>query len=871
MPIRIECPSCQARFTVSDEAAGRRGRCPKCKGEITVPTPHPAEPEIGLVPDEDDSASRHRSATPSVVPSTQAIAMAQADAQASGAADDGAGYDLMGAAPRAVHRRVRERAASRTEAPLKADGQAAASSSAPRRTPAQILAAFGQGRRIEPVRPTPLYRLWVAITALLMVLLPLAYVALIGLVAYGLYYHAVHDLSVFHDVQGRNAGRGAFLLYVGPLVAGAVVLAFMLKPLFARPSGRYKSRSLDPSKEPLLFAFVDGVCQAVGSPRPVRIDVDSQVNASAHLDRGIFSRDLVLTIGLPLAAGLEMRQFAGVLAHEFGHFTQGAGMRMGYIIYRINMWFARVVYERDSWDEALSGPMLARGGGYGFLLIGLARVAVWLTRKVLWVIMKVGHLASSFLSRQKEFDADRYQARMIGGAAVGDVLRRVTDLDLASRGAWADVNRCWGDRRLPDDFARLVVANIPQIPDEVRKAIDEQFASGRTGLFDTHPVDRERAEQALDDEPGPGILQLDGAATDLFRDFDALSRLCTFEMYREIAGNEVSREQLVPVSEVVADLAVAQEGHTAIRRYFLGSLGMLQPLPLASSVEPASPTLLAAARDRLSSARDIMLQLREANEATDAPWDDAQGRAMKAEVARVLLLTGNKVKAAEHGLTRARLPEAEEARDRALADRRLQTEARHPFEQAAASRLTMALRLLESEAFAARVPDAEILRDEARALLPCAGFLARQAVPLLADLQWHFGVLHATLAQVGQTNGQPSESLVNAVLRASGALHESLTLLQTRLGTHEPYPFEHARDDMTLARHILPPSLPTPRDAYDLYQVAQGAMGRVSEVYGRTLSRLAVAAEAVESALGLEPIPIPEPKSPPDAPAPAKI
>jgi Zn-dependent protease with chaperone function len=36
---------------------------------------------------------------------------------------------------------------------------------------------------------------------------------------------------------------------------------------------------------------------------------------------------LVLVIGLPLAAGMSMRQVAGVLAHEFGHFAQGAGMR----------------------------------------------------------------------------------------------------------------------------------------------------------------------------------------------------------------------------------------------------------------------------------------------------------------------------------------------------------------------------------------------------------------------------------------------------------------------------------------------------------------------------------------------------------------
>jgi hypothetical protein len=52
--------------------------------------------------------------------------------------------------------------------------------------------------------------------------------------------------------------------------------------------------------------------------------------------------DLVLTIGLPLVAGFNLREFAGVLAHEFGHFSQGVGMRISYVIRSISFWFTRV-------------------------------------------------------------------------------------------------------------------------------------------------------------------------------------------------------------------------------------------------------------------------------------------------------------------------------------------------------------------------------------------------------------------------------------------------------------------------------------------------------------------------------------------------
>ena len=39
MPIPVICPGCKARFSVSDQYAGRTGPCPKCKAPIKIPTP----------------------------------------------------------------------------------------------------------------------------------------------------------------------------------------------------------------------------------------------------------------------------------------------------------------------------------------------------------------------------------------------------------------------------------------------------------------------------------------------------------------------------------------------------------------------------------------------------------------------------------------------------------------------------------------------------------------------------------------------------------------------------------------------------------------------------------------------------------------
>src|SRR5947209_6371913 len=209
---------------------------------------------------------------------------------------------------------------------------------------ASALSAFSG--TIKPAKPGVLYTLGLAIVAFAMVLLPLIYLALIVLTTWLVWLHLRYDTWVM-----ASGAHGSLLkiliLYLGPAIVGGILIFFMIKPFFAAKAKAANPLSLDPAKEPLLFEFVKKICTLVRAPTPCRIDIDCEVNASARLQRGLLSKDLVLTIGLPLVCGLDTRQFAGVLAHEFGHFAQGAGMRFTYLIRRINSWFARVVYERD--------------------------------------------------------------------------------------------------------------------------------------------------------------------------------------------------------------------------------------------------------------------------------------------------------------------------------------------------------------------------------------------------------------------------------------------------------------------------------------------------------------------------------------------
>jgi hypothetical protein len=117
--------------------------------------------------------------------------------------------------------------------------------------------------------------------------------------------------------------------------------------------------------------------------------------------------------------------------------------------------------------------------------------------------------------------------------------------------------------------------------------------------------------------------------------------------------------------------------------------------------------------------------------------------------------------------------------------------------------------------------------------------------------------------QAYETGKDPkNQPLINAILRAAAGLRDRLDEFRWKVGDAIEYPFEHADQDVTLARFALPPVLPEKDNIGDLMSASGEAIDRLSGLYCRTLGRLAVTAEEVERALGLPPIQVDEPGEP---------
>jgi Zn-dependent protease with chaperone function len=430
-----------------------------------------------------------------------------------------------------------------------ANGKAAKGTTRPADLQHEILTALcGE---IPKVRTTIFYRFAALIVAAVMIVLPLLYVLLICAAAYGVYYHAVNHVGMLEHGRGRGAIM-VFLIYMAPIVCGAILVFFMVKPLFAPPGHESRRRNLTAKGEPILFATVERLCQIVGAPVPKRIDVNCDINASAGFRRGFWSvflgSDLALTIGIPLVESLSMRQLLGVLAHEFGHFTQGAGMRLTFLIRSINHWFARVVYQRDAWDEWLAATAGELDLRIGWILY-LSMMCVFISRGILWLFMVVGNFVSGLMLRQMEFDADKYEIRLAGSTAFEATARELALLQVAHQGALHDLLGFLKKGDLPDNLSRLIGNNIVAIPPNVQYKIRKAQDDAKTGVFDTHPSDAQRISAARK-ENAPGIFPLERPARELFMHYEALAKNVTWDLYCDLLGPGINPKSMKSIEEL---------------------------------------------------------------------------------------------------------------------------------------------------------------------------------------------------------------------------------------------------------------------------------------------------------------------------------
>ena len=840
MSISAVCPDCRFAVVVPDEYSGRKGKCPQC-GKVFVlnAPPKQASPQ--------NTGSQKRVAPQPALPPTKPQSPPQPKP--------------MAAASPAPKPAVDTTAGKKVPNPLLLRGQVALCPTLHTRE------QYEQYRKtiLEPLRE-PLamnavstgYKVALTILALILVLLFCTYLGMILGLCYFEYYYFTEifgSLMKGLDTTGNAKGKVAvFVAYLAIPAGVAMVIAVLIKPLFFGWGAKDNRFEITREKEPLFFEFVDHLCNFVGASAPTRIFVDCQVNAAAGLSQGFLGalfggNQCDLIIGLPLVAGMKTSEVAGVLAHEFGHFTQSGAKRISYIVRSILGWFAHIYYYRDKMDQWLI--IGSQNGHYvNMIFCWIIRGLIWFARRIIWAFMLLGNLASGHLSRQMEFDADGFETKLVGSKSFAESSRKILMLSIANEKTIGDVRYMIQEDRLPDNYPLLIAANMEIHGDDWSSLVTKIINESKTGIYDTHPCDKERiaaAEQAAE----PGVFHCKLPASLLFRNFLGLCREVSLDFYRSVIA-DWNPDMLKESSEIIDQLRREGESQRAIRRFFLRSYLAYRFLPL--SFVAASKNVQEMAQ-RIRKARETQVQnaakIREAVKA----FDEADTNRSKAEFYRELVRVEIPLKKAAENFRFRSLAEAVQGVQKyelECARHHLQITQRDTL---VAERLACARELLMQKEIQNRIEQGNDLHQRMETLFPILSKMGAlqeeieterkrfRLVNGLIQMIPHLADNHANA--IFQNMGQDVESLKKMVWRFKRGFGDIL------------YPFDHGVKDRKLGDFLVPYENETGMELRDIYQASNMLIDRFITTNTLILGEVCAIALTVETALSLPPLQMP--------------
>jgi Zn-dependent protease with chaperone function len=223
----------------------------------------------------------------------------------------------------------------------------------------------------------------------------------------------------------------SLMVGAGTIIASFYIIYFMVKFLFSKnKSDLSHLTEIDIKDEPELFKIIQELVNEIGTDFPKKVYLSPDVNASVFYDSSFWSMILPikknLHIGLGLVNSVTVSELKGILAHEFGHFSQKS-MKVGSYVYNVNKIIHNMLFENEAYESAISKT--ANKSGYFALLLYISVGFNQMAKYVLQGMYKIVNINYMGLSREMEFHADEIAANIVGSKPMIDSMLR---MDLSS-------------------------------------------------------------------------------------------------------------------------------------------------------------------------------------------------------------------------------------------------------------------------------------------------------------------------------------------------------------------------------------------------------------------------------------------------------
>ena len=224
------------------------------------------------------------------------------------------------------------------------------------------------------------------------------------------------------------------ILFGAGIISMAILIAlFLTKFIFKRhKNDRSHLIEINANDEPGLFLFIQEIVNEVGTQFPKKIYISNEVNASVFYDSSFWSMILPvrknLQIGIGLVNVITEQEFKGILAHEFGHFSQRT-MKVGSYVYNVNQILFNLLYDNESFDN-----LVERWSNLNAVFALFVGIAYKIVQGIQWILRKtydILNISYMGLSREMEFHADEVAANIAGSIPFSNSLLRMDLADYA--------------------------------------------------------------------------------------------------------------------------------------------------------------------------------------------------------------------------------------------------------------------------------------------------------------------------------------------------------------------------------------------------------------------------------------------------------
>lgn len=382
---------------------------------------------------------------------------------------------------------------------------------------------------MTPIKSSLSYNAGLFLTLMLTLCIPVLYISMTASVIYGTGFF-IANMSTWFDFQ--HTAHIKIPLAFSIIFMGVLLSFFLLRPLIPQ-SYRNDDEILDSADHPDLFYLIQKLSSYMSVPMPSEIRMNHEVNASASLKDGMGSfknGQLVLTLGYPLVSGMNTRQLVGVIAHEFGHFSQRYGMAVYYLINSVNYWLQERAYSK--YGLALLLKKWRAKYDEGFLLVPIlaASAGIWLSQQCLKKLFHMSLYFSQRMSREMEFNADHHECKIVGSDYFSVTSMRIHQLSFAKSKVSGINDYFWNEnvllKNIPEAINTLTDNLSKREKETVREALDLQ----ESHPWDSHPADNQRINHALKLNE-IGIFHIELEAGKLFKDYENLCKKKTIGIY----------------------------------------------------------------------------------------------------------------------------------------------------------------------------------------------------------------------------------------------------------------------------------------------------------------------------------------------------